>query len=519
MSRFARGQISSACALEQEEVKKYYGKDDAQLTAKMWNSFAPKIFALRIVGALVQQASYVPDEYYQSADVIHNFVLNQTGVTWEWEYPIRSSIWFFPVLIISKMFHLLNLYHFVNVQLLLRIYVGVLTAYSEVRMVTLCCRMYSSLSIAECYCYLSMFSWYQFYAGSRALTNTVESALYCLSATQLFQDKMDSSKVTYLVFAGLSIFIRPSGFLLFLSLFCVHLCHTKDKQSLLTKTIQLTIIIFIICVGYDLLWFGKYTVTPFNFLRVNIVDGISSFYGENRFGFYALQGVLMLNGANYFVGLVGLVQNYATQPPIFRAMAVGVAATVVVMEFGAHKEARFAHFSIPFFTLCSAPVFAASVSDKVGKVVASANVFLALYFSLVHQRGAGDVSRLFRTEFCPRENWAYSATFYGPCHVMPGAYSTFCRSGAHFQLRQLECPPPLDGKADESAIFFDAPLEFVNSDLSSKPRPDFIIVFEHFEKTFSKLFERFGYSLYKKVFHCHLPNQNHSRNILIFKKH
>ena len=57
MSRFARGQISSACALEQEEVKKYYGKDDAQLTAKMWNSFAPKIFALRIVAALVHRLS------------------------------------------------------------------------------------------------------------------------------------------------------------------------------------------------------------------------------------------------------------------------------------------------------------------------------------------------------------------------------------------------------------------------------------------------------------------------------
>ena len=60
MSRFVRGQISSACALEQEEVKKYYGKDGAQLTAKMWNSFGPKIFALRILGALVQQAFYVP---------------------------------------------------------------------------------------------------------------------------------------------------------------------------------------------------------------------------------------------------------------------------------------------------------------------------------------------------------------------------------------------------------------------------------------------------------------------------
>lgn len=86
----------------------------------IWSSYAPIVFGIRIVAALVQQTAYVPDEFYQSTDVVHNFVLNQTDVTWEWKYPIRTSIWFFPIALLGRVLHMIGVYRFVNIQTILR---------------------------------------------------------------------------------------------------------------------------------------------------------------------------------------------------------------------------------------------------------------------------------------------------------------------------------------------------------------------------------------------------------------
>ena len=92
------------------------------LTVKIWikNRRSHPIFGIRLFAACVQQTAYVPDEFYQSTDVIHNFVLNETDVTWEWKYPIRTSIWMFPMALLARALHLVDLYRYVNLELLIR---------------------------------------------------------------------------------------------------------------------------------------------------------------------------------------------------------------------------------------------------------------------------------------------------------------------------------------------------------------------------------------------------------------
>ena len=52
--------------------------------------------------------------------------------------------------------------------------------------------------------------------------------------------------------------------------------------QLVAKAFQLAILIFGLGLIFDLCWFGYYTVTPLNFVKVNVFDGIANFYGQGK---------------------------------------------------------------------------------------------------------------------------------------------------------------------------------------------------------------------------------------------
>ena len=113
-----------------------------------------------------------------------------------------------------------------------------------------------------------------------------------------------SSSVEYLVYAGISIFSRLSGTMIYLVLFLFNFyyCQNKPKVNnkyhirqqsidfskckiffqLVAKSVQLAIFIFGLGLIFDLCWFGYYTVTPLNFVKVNVFDGIANFYGQGK---------------------------------------------------------------------------------------------------------------------------------------------------------------------------------------------------------------------------------------------
>ena len=57
---------------------------------------------------------------------------------------------------------------------------------------------------------------------------------------------------------------------------------------------------------FDFLWFGAFTVTIFNFMKVNIIDNIASTYGTHQFGWYTTQGLFVTCGLSYIFGVHGL---------------------------------------------------------------------------------------------------------------------------------------------------------------------------------------------------------------------
>lgn len=131
-----------------------------------------------------------------------------------------------------------------------------MTAYSEVKILELSAMTFNSLDVAESTYQLLIFSWFGFYAGSRGLITTIETALFSLSFCKLAvrylkielkmftisynefinliqENSSKSSSVEYLVYAGISIFSRLSGTMIYLVLFLFnfHYCQNKPKVN------------------------------------------------------------------------------------------------------------------------------------------------------------------------------------------------------------------------------------------------------------------------------------------------
>ena len=146
------------------------------------------------------------DEFYQSTDVVHNFVLNQTEVTWEWHYPIRTSLWLYPAAMFCRFVHFLGLYTELNVQTFLRLYTGLICAFGELIMADLAGAIFSP-EVGKSYFVLASSSWYQFYSGSKALNNPVEVTLFSLTFFQLYKDGHKSSRSGFYISIELQKFI------------------------------------------------------------------------------------------------------------------------------------------------------------------------------------------------------------------------------------------------------------------------------------------------------------------------
>ena len=115
-----------------------------------------------------------------------------------------------------------------------RIYVGLISAFGEMKIIELAGNCFS-LPVAESCFHLVIFSWYQFYSASRALNNPIEVTLFSISFYELQKAGLQSSSTKYLIFAGASIFIRSSGIACYIGLFLFHFYHCKGP--FLTTTV------------------------------------------------------------------------------------------------------------------------------------------------------------------------------------------------------------------------------------------------------------------------------------------
>lgn len=126
------------------------------------------------------------------------------------------------------------------------------------------------------------------------------------------------------------------------------------------------------------------------------------------------------------------------------------------------------------------------------------NFPMAIYMSMIHQRGTEDVMHYLSNE--ARENKVKSILFLTPCHATP-YYSTLHHN---IPMRFLDCTPSEDkGIIDESDQFLNDPLGFAMKLARNWTQPSHIVLFDSQEKPLKEFLVSHHYYEVRRFFHAH----------------
>lgn len=204
------------------------------------------------------------------------------------------------------------------------------------------------------------------------------------------------------------------------------------------------------------LLYDDWVLTPLNFLRVNVLEGISLFYGSSPWHWYLSQGLPLLFGI--YLPFVFQESWYALKSSKglnasmkHQVLYVSLWMLVVYSSLQ-HKEWRFLYPILypllPFAGASFYKIFLPLQQEKSKTTfaaillgVVAVNAVMAWYTTLVHQRGVIDVMEWIRHE--ARTGQIRSAGFLMPCHSTPWLSSTHRRDAEPLNMWFVTCEPPL----------------------------------------------------------------------------
>lgn len=284
-------------------------------------------------------------------------------------------------------------------------------------------------------------------------------------------------------------------------------------------------------VGLDSYFHGSLVITPIEFFKVNVINGIGSFYGSHPFYWYFSSGLPAILG-------IGIVPFYLA---IFDAMKSwdeagdrqvilkSIIFTVFAFSLLPHKEFRFLLQILPLCLYIITSFLAKWSRNKsdltiwfVAIVILVANIIPAGYLGFVHQQGTlkvmdkvADIAINYKTA----EGKPPKILFMMPCHSTP----FYSHVHANISMRFLSCEPNFDNDEkyiDEADKFFEAPMKWIRQNLPVHPfsaLPTHVVVFDTLAPKISDFL-----SIYKPLevfFHSdHLVSTRGGKNVIIFER-
>lgn len=511
-------------------------------------SFTLPLTLLRIASVFLVQTWFVPDEYWQSLEVAHRSVFGYGYLTWEWKYGIRSylhPLLFTPCFYLARLIEPYISYDIIT--LLPRVLQAVITAVSECCFYEFVNTVYSR-RIAVWTATSLCVSWFWWYCCSRTLINTLEANLFCFSLylirNVLKGDyctfRFDSTFTLFVVISALTVSLRPTSAAVYFPIY-LHLLHktylssNKSYNCLLQLTLKILIVAAIVLattVAIDCCFYDRWLSVHFNFLKFNVLNGQSGFYGSHPVHWYLSQGIPVVAGVQGLFAAAA-VYKYTMNATTKLFLAV-VLVTVAAYSIPGHKEFRFIYVLLPVFSLFSG-LFLHQLSWKAQKlavlVLLVTNVPAALYTGLVHQQGPHQVLHSLRSDFTHLSSYAdgddtsTAVMFLLPCHSTPYYHALHHNVTMQF----LTCEPNLTGVSDyvdEADVFFSDPLEHIGSYVhvndrqhcsSSSPRK--LVMYD---RLYSMLQSKLAgsYDVTSKIFHTYFPEGRVGNYIFILtRKH
>lgn len=353
-----------------------------------------------------------------------------------------------------------------------------------------------------------------------------------------------------LFFAAIACLLRPTNLLIWLSIITISFTRIgvagktvlsfQDVLLITREAVFSGSAALLISAISDRLYFGFWTFPPYQWLNFNIKKDLAVFYGTNRVDYYVTEGLPMLLTTYLPFAVVALItstsvstRSVSTYVANIRfQFAFTIIVTIATLSIISHKEVRFIYPLLPLLHILLAPHISSfftgtpplsSSTDstlppklpvsKLRKILLtlliSTNITIALYTTLVHQRGVLDVLSFLRHDYeslhlSPRGELLSSsanetfAAFLMPCHSTPWR-SHLVYPSLHSWA--LTCEPPLDIPAgtveranyrDEADRFYDDMASFLKREVGTRERPwpRYVVGFEGIEAPLREWYER-----------------------------
>ncbi|KAJ4836222.1 hypothetical protein Tsubulata_025597, partial [Turnera subulata] len=469
-----------------------------------------KVFALclafRIANSLLIQTYFNPDEHWQSLEVAHRIVFGYGHLTWEWKKGIRGYL---HPLVFAVLYKVLALLGIDTPWFML--WFAVTDSKLSFMMI--------HLTIFQLFAQLA--NWFMFFCFNRTLSNSLETVLTLVSLYYWPCMRHSSSKVPWfsrklgLALAALACAVRPTSAIIWIYVGLFELYLTASRlRFILAEVIPIGALVFGLSCLLDCLMYGSRVLVPLNFLKFNFLSSGGDYYGTHKWHWYFSQGfpVMLFTFLPFSIG--GIIKSRRWK------ISGLIAWVLVIYSVLGHKEFRFVLPVLPLALMFAGYSMAvmARADSPVGKRKGSSNLYnklpskvgvaiffllatnipMAMYMSMIHQRGTEDVMMYLSKE--SRNERVKSIFFLMPCHATP-YYSTL-----HYNLpmRFLDCSPSEEKNImDESDRFMSDPVGFASELATNWSRPSHIVIFDSEEKKLRDFLISHSFLEIRRFFHAH----------------
>lgn len=334
-------------------------------------------------------------------------------------------------------------------------------------------------------------------------------------------------------YTALLAYIRPTSIITWLPICYYHIRKSKYSawELLVKRYVFIFFIIGAVLSAFDSYFHGSFIITPYEFFKVNVLEGISSFYGTHPWYWYlntGLPAVLGIGMIPFFLAVFTAIQswNFSRSRQV---LLTSIIFTISVFSLLPHKEFRFLLQILPLCLFCIVQFLSEWSRTKsslviwlTAVVILVSNIVPAGYLGYVHQQGTIKVmDRLaeIANDYKTSDGHSAKIFFMMPCHSTP----YYSHIHANITMRFLTCEPNF--KDDEKYIeeadkFYEAPMKWIRTNLPVHPisaLPTHVVVYDSLAPKINDFL-----SIYKPLeafFHTdHLLSPRMGHNVIIFER-
>ncbi|XP_042472701.1 mannosyltransferase APTG1 [Zingiber officinale] len=476
--------------------------------------------AFRAANALLVQTYFNPDEHWQSLEVAHRIVFGYGHLTWEWKEGIRSYLHPLLFALLYKILAFLHLDKPLFMAKAPRLFQSLFASIGDLYMYKLS-KMIFDEQVAKWALFSQFTNWFMFFCITRTFSNSLETMLTLMGIFYWFSSNSSSKKFSIssrmlgLFIAALTCAVRPTSAITWQYIGLLDLFKMQSRfHFLLFEVLPIGSLVLALSSLLDWWMYDSFVLVPLNFLKFNFLSSGGDYYGTHPWHWYFTQGFpsMLLTFLPY--SLIGIFRSKE------RRISGLIAWVLGVYSFLGHKEFRFVLPVLPialmFSGYCLAVIAKPDRSGTESKKFKPAtkcpsnvqlavlfllvtNVPMALYMSLIHQRGSEDVMIHLSKE--ASKQGVKSVLFLMPCHSTP-YYSTLHHD---LPMQFLDCTPSSNRTTlAESDFFLMDPHAFALSMFkNSTIFPSHIVLFSSEEPYLRELLISYSFTEVRRFFHAH----------------